>query len=445
VIKGGEGGLTLLGLVSPLLLAMGRPNDVDRTEDSNARLSPPETYFEAWNERDMDRASAVFTDDVTYDDTAFAQPFRGKDSLKSHLQTCGEKFPSSFAFKIDRVFGRSVNIDTEERSTIAVQWHVEANGRPLAYARGSSFYTLSADGSKIQDGIDFVEAAGPIKPGLVRLYTETIIYSVQQEPMRLVAWIAWVVYVYVVFFSDGILPGADALQLEVRTWEEVRDLSVNFFFVAPLLELSVASDSIHPMLEAVFNMLLAWAALFLGFYSDERREYKQNLVPFLPTVVGMQFLTSAFLLPYLATRSRDCVPIDQVVPAEELDPPRSLAVFAEGPWLGSAMAAVGLESLYWFLFARADTYGTDFAERWTSFVGLLSIDRLGSSFLVDLVVFALFQRCFIDDDLRRRTTSKTDSVVPSPLLSLLGKYVPFFGLAAYLVLRPPLAESATQE
>ena len=94
---------------------------------------------------------------------------------------------------------------------------------------------------------------------------------------------------YTLFISEGILPGVNALALEQRTWEEVRDLSLNFFLVAPLLKLPF-SPVVHPMLEGVFNLLLSWAAMFAGFLSDERRD-KPNLLPFGPILVGMQFFS----------------------------------------------------------------------------------------------------------------------------------------------------------
>ena len=44
----------------------------------------------------------------------------------------------------------------------------------------------------------------------------------------------------------------------------------------------------------------------------------------------------------------------------------------------------------------------DLAARTASLGELLSYDRLGSSFVVDLALFALFQGWLVDDDLRRR-------------------------------------------
>lgn len=102
-------------------------------------------------------------------------------------------------------------------------------------------------------------------------YLQTLTYKFGNEPIRFVPATAWVAYMYILFVSDGILPGANALAVEHLTWEEVRDLSINFFLISPAPHLPF-SPVVHPMLEGVFNLLLAWAALFAGFLSDERVE-----------------------------------------------------------------------------------------------------------------------------------------------------------------------------
>jgi hypothetical protein len=231
---------------------------------------------------------------------------------------------------------------------------------------------------------------------------------------------------YILFISDGILPGANALQLEQRTWEEVRDLSLNFFLVSPLLNLPFA-PVVHPMLEGVFNLLLAWAAMFAGFLSDERRN-NPNLLPFGLILVGMQFLTSGFLLPYLFTRNRET---DFEVYKDDIDGEFQAKL---GEWrpLGVFLGSIGTMSIVWGLFARPE-FG-EFNVRYQSFMDLLSIDRVGSSFLVDLAIFAAFQGWFIDDDLQRRGVQSNEEIV----LRNVGKYVPFFGLAYYLTCRPAL-------
>jgi hypothetical protein len=258
------------------------PSTQSRSPLSSSSLSlSPLQYFDAWNRRDLEAAVQVFTDDVTYDDTAFPTPFRGKETLLAHLQLCADSFPTSFCFAVDDYIDP---LSTE--GLVCVQWHVENNGVTLPYTRGASFYTLNPQGL-IKDGIDFVEPAGPLKPGPWDFWTTAVSTLLHGEPVRWIPLLSWVAYMGVVFLSDGILPGANALALEQRTWEEVRDLSLNFFLVAPLLGLPF-SPVVHPVLEGVFNGLLAWAALFAGFLTDDRR-HKPNIFPMLPAVIGSEF------------------------------------------------------------------------------------------------------------------------------------------------------------
>ena len=58
------------------------------------------------------------------------------------------------------------------------------------------------------------------------------------------------------------------------------------------------SSAVHPALEALFNIVVAWGSLFVGFLSDGRRQR----VPMLPFMVGTAFLTNVFYLPYLGLR-----------------------------------------------------------------------------------------------------------------------------------------------
>lgn len=314
---------------------------------------------------------------------------------------------------------------------VGVRWHVESKGTPLPFTRGCSFYEIDPKTGLIERGFDEVEPA-VFKLGAVSRFVKSMRMKIGEEPIRLVPTAVWAAYMYVVFFSDGSLPGANALQLEGRTWEEVRDLSLNFFFVSPLLNLPIAAV-VHPILEGVFNLLLAWAALFAGFLSDERRD-KPNLFPMVPAVVGMQFLTSAFLLPYLATRTSEKNMVASLEEKEEL--PFAAKFVGESRLLGPLLGTVGTGALFWGALARTNEFGAGFAERSDSFWQLMSIDRVGSSFLVDLAIFALFQGWLVDDDLRRRGVAKDDLVG----LRRIAKYVPFFGLAVYLTLRPSFAQ-----
>lgn len=419
--KPGDMGLKLLKSVSNLIGSSAKIPMMEEdtsTIGSNSQVSV-ERYFESWNKRNMKKAISCFSDDIRLRDTQYPDAFDGKEALEKHLLNVASCLPGSFQFVVDDI--------SNDGRNVAVRWHVESNGKELAFTRGCSFYTLDQKTGLIKTGIEIPERAPPKpKPG----HVNTIMSKFKSEPIRIIPAAAWIMYMWIVFFSEGILPGANALSLEVRTWEEVRDLSINFFLVSPLLGLPF-SPVVHPMLEGVFNLLLAWAAMFAGFLSDERKN-KPNLFEFGPAVVGMQFLTSAFLLPYLVLRTPEKGEEDIGIVFKEDISGSIQSIISEWRPLGPFLSAVGTSSILWGFFGRPE-FGS-LSERFSSFTDLLSVDRVGSSFLVDLVIFALFQGWFVDDDLLRRGVKKGEMAI----IRNFAKFVPFFGLAAYLTIRPEL-------
>lgn len=361
----------------------------------------------------MATACDQFSENCEYEDTQYAGAFKGKAALKEHLYKVADALPTTFRFCIDDI--------ADAGETIGIQWHVENNGQQLPFTRGCSMYRCDPATGKIVSGFDVPEPA-PFKPGSASLALLSFASKLIAEPIRAIPLFAWVTYIVVVFFSNGILPGPDATQLDGATWVEVRDLSINFFLVAPLLHLSF-SPVLHPCLEGIFNLLLAWAALFAGFLSDGRPGRSSGSM--VPTILGMQFLTNAIYLPYLTFRSPET---SSLVHAEDLD--QREATVSESRALPLFLGLVGTISVIWAVIARPE-FG-DFPTRLLSIEALLSGDRLGCSFVVDLVLFAIFQGWLIDDDLKRRGASLDDTTG----LRTVGKFIPFYGLCAYLLLRP---------
>lgn len=98
----------------------------------------------------------------------------------------------------------------------------------------------------------------------------------------------------------------------------------------------------------------------------------------------------------------------------------------------------GVYSIWWTLCGRSDVLSPTLPARWASFLELASSDRLMFAFSTELGLFALFQGALVGDDARRRGLN------PNGPLALAAKFVPFFGLFAYLLLRPPLPASESE-
>jgi hypothetical protein len=163
----------------------------------------------------------------------------------------------------------------------------------------ASTYIIDESGMIIR-GFNVVEPA--VKPGSASLALLTIAAKLISDPVRVIPLVACLLYCWDLFFSS-ILPGVNAPALDPQTWSLVRDLSLNFWFVLPTV--SSSATVVHPVLEGVFNIVLCWAGLFVGFISDgpAKQGRESCSPPFLPYVVTMHFLTNAALLPYLITRT----------------------------------------------------------------------------------------------------------------------------------------------
>jgi hypothetical protein len=401
----------------------GVVNNVDTNERSYAdgREEVVRRYFELWNERSMEEATSLFSANAIYEDTLYPERFEGQSDIKFHLVRVAEALPRSFKFVVDEITPATAS--AESVAVVGVQWHVEAQeGKKLPFTRGSSIYKIDTYG-KICYGFDVPEPT--IKSGSFSLAILRQASNFIESPTKVIPAVAWLFYCWFLFISDAA-PGPNALQLDPATWEEVRDLSLNFWLVLPL---AGSGPVVHPGLEAIFNMVLAWSALFVGFASDGIGQGRKSMVP---TLLGAQFGTNAVLLPYLVSRDKYNGSVEtESIERGLLD---TLAVkVGESKLLPIVLSVVFSSSLGWLWLGRLEYFPSD--ERFGSLFDLLSNDRLGFSFCVDLVYFSFFQGWLVEDDAARRDWSVVSSARKSELLQA-AKIVPFFGLVRYFLYRP---------
>lgn len=396
-------------------------------------------YFELWNERRMSEAVELFSPDCVYEDTLYPGAFEGRDNLRKHLFKVADALPDSFAFVVDV-------ISDGGDGNVGVQWHVESEGKQLPFTRGSSMYKVDARSGQITYGFDVPEPT--VKSGSFSLAILTVAGKLIDSPKRALPLAAWAFYCWFVFLST-VAPGPNALSLDPATWQEVRDLSLNFWLIMPI-GFPDASPVLHPGLEGLFNFLLSWAALFSGFIVDGKRESigdyqlqeqqdgedggKGPKNAFVPYVLGMQLLTNAIYLPYLVLR-KPWFPNESGSSSVALT---GAERFGESRVAPLAFMGVGLLSLGWAALGRPE-FG-DLATRWASFVDIVGTDRLTFSFVIDCLYFWAFQGWLMDDDLQRRPQPQSGG----PNLAV-AKAVPFFGLVYYLLARPRLQLDGGEE
>ncbi|KAL7538455.1 hypothetical protein ACHAWF_006091 [Thalassiosira exigua] len=114
-----------------------------------------ETYFDTWNDRDMEAALDCFVEDCVYETED------GKEALRQHLLRNVEALPSACQIIPDDLALDSIN------GTCGVKWHLEANGIPIPNLRGCSMYTTDGATGLLKTGFDVTEA--PVKlPGFAQ-------------------------------------------------------------------------------------------------------------------------------------------------------------------------------------------------------------------------------------------------------------------------------------
>lgn len=235
---------------------------------------------------------------------------------------------------------------------------------------------------------------------------------------RSFAAIAWVIYVGYLLLSD-LPPGPSLLHTQPETLQEALDLSLNFWFILPLV-FPASAPVLNPALEGLFNLVVAWGLLFWGFVGDGRGQ-RWPMVPFL---IGTAFLTNVFYLPWLALRSPN--------PDPPTPPLTRWEQAAERRALPLMILVVAIASGLWAVWGRPE-FG-DFSTRMANLRDLLGRDRLTYSFAIDLLMFWLFQGWLVADDMARRQWHQ-------PVALWLARLVPFFGLLGYLLWRPRLSNT----
>ena len=212
----------------------------------------------------------------------------------------------------------------------------------------------------------------------------------------------------------------------IRDRSEVIAESTDFFFVLPLLnkfgfDLLGAAPQVHPVTLGVFNFAEAFVFMLLPPLLMDR---KGRDLPTVKLWSAAMFLTNALLLPYMAKRTAAPVPATWKPnsASSDDDGPAELTKGKKGllsKSFGASGLAVGLLSVGWALTADP-AVGGDLAQRGAFLGQLMTSDRVSLAFAVDIAVFSCWQAYLIGE---------LDPEAPAAC-----KFVPFWGLAAWLML-----------
>lgn len=338
--------------------------------------------------------------------------------------------------------------DVFHKSAVHQLFRVQHGSRDLALALFNSNNDNNRSSGKLQMK-DVLRPSAPSSPPPPSAFTEwaaevslaSLKEKFTQQPIQrivpLITLISFVGYVFISPFAPGPVPN----MLDPAVLKQVGGLTLNYFCILPTLLPSIA-PKFSPVMEGVFNLLLAYAALLSGFLVDGRKagSKSSSVNFFLPFAAAGLALTNTAFLPYLVLRplhkkDEACIRKEDV-PQVELQ-------LGEAKKLLAVYGLAGLYSVWWGFFARPEFGGL--SERWLSLMELASTDRLMFAFCVEAVLFWVFQGWLVDDDMMRRRGGKESGALGEILVPWVAKVLPFVGLFMYMVWRPPLMDRGEEK
>lgn len=249
-----------------------------------------------------------------------------------------------------------------------------------------------------------------------------------RKSLQAVLWVAEGVYILWLFLLP-YAPGDPVWAISSETVNSLVGLSLNFFFILPLLNAVgvhiLEAPVLHPMSEGLFNFVIGWTLMFAPLlYTDRKRDRYGGS---LDVLWGFQmFLTNTFLIPYMAIRLNKT--------GAEYNPSKTSqlgSIMTKGaPVVGLIGAAACLLSTVWALYGRGDgNFGT-VPERLEFLMSYLGSERLAYAFIWDIFFYLIFQPWLIGDNLKN--IQKDNFAVVRYL-----RYIPVVGLAAYCLCLNP--------
>ena len=400
-----------------------------------------------------------------YNDTVFPAPFVGRPAVRGHFERTFAALGPAVKFCVDAIAAAPDGLSA------GVKWHCELeDGTPLPNSRGVSFYEFEASTGLVAAARDCVEPA--LKPGgaalaLLRAVLPAVRAAGRAERARAAAgttpttsssssssafsaltpasaalWAGFAVY-FLSIFGSSALPGVPVWQTPPAVLAAVWHESLNFFYVnngLHALGVTLIPDTPeHPTSEAIFNFDAAWGLLFgPAWLADWRRREVAGVSDGAAVKwwVGTMLLTNVFAWPYMAVRAdqkkKDAAaeaeipggaPLAAAAPLPPTPPATALAsgvdpaaLPAWAPAVGALGGLVGAISLAWAVAGRPEA--GDLAARAAWFADAAGAsDRAIFAFTLDACCYAVWQAI---------------------LLRGAGagyRFVPFFGLAAWLVTR----------
>ncbi|KAK9851123.1 hypothetical protein WJX84_001621, partial [Apatococcus fuscideae] len=298
-------------------------------------------FYACYNGGDVEGVLSLMSDDIEYHDMAlYQEPHKGKQEVREYFQMITRTIPRDLKFHVDA-------ITANDPTNVGVKWHVDLDGNEFPFTRGVSFYELDGQGRMLR-GRDLLES--PFKPGRpVLFFLKALVPLVRklgpranpgvlrEVPLKAYAvWALYAGYISYILLSRAA-PGGPAWETSFATIQEIINESLNFFYVniaAGAVGLpSFPAAAVHPVSEALFNLVGAWGMMMLPLMLQDKRagHVKNKWTIWVATML----LTNIFFIPWMALR---------LMPAKEgrLTMDKSHASTPELPSFAALLGALAL-------------------------------------------------------------------------------------------------------
>lgn len=425
--------LTMPALLLPSSIILGLPRTQSR---SVVRASAPASgekstqaartakdvamaYYTNYNNKNIPAVLELMAENCVYEDLIYQEPFRGRTEIAAYFDKIERLVPKDIKFVVE-------DITEGDPRKVGVRWHVELEGvAQFPFSRGVSFYEIDDEG-RIIFARDIVEPT--FKPGAAALQGISVVAplvrrlgpaadpsNLSKLPIAAGAMGAFYLgYISYVMLSTSA-PGLPVWQTTPETLQAVINESYNFFYVniglAQLGINPVPCIAENPVSEALFNFVNAWSMMMWPVWlADPQGKGLDTNKTKLPLWLGTLFLTNVFLPIYMALR---LLPEGSSYRNSGSSDSPELPAYSRV--FGGIAAVVGAVSVGWAVAARPEFGGI--SERVQYFADMAGSDRVFWAFCVDSLLYAVWQGWLLGD-----AGAKTWQ-----------RYVPFFGMAAWLL------------
>ncbi|XP_077241066.1 uncharacterized protein LOC143881701 [Tasmannia lanceolata] len=246
----------------------------------------------------------------------------------------------------------------------------------------------------------------------------------KRQAQQLALWAIEGVYILWLFLLP-YAPGDPVWAIKLDTVNDLVGLSLNFFFILPLINSVgihvIEAPVLHPVSEGLFNFVIGWTFMFAPLlFTDCRRDRYKGSLDILWAF--QMFLTNTFLIPYMAIRLDDN---DQRYAPRKVSKLGSLMT-AGAPVVGLIGGVACVVSAWWSFFGREDGGFGTVTDRLEFLTRYLGSERLAYAFIWDICLYAIFQPWLIGANLQNVQESKVG------VINYL-RFIPVVGLVAYLL------------